>query len=257
MIIMKAKEKAAEKRRSLLMFLAGSLIVPILIAILAGVFGITQSVVNLIPWISENSGKTIEWQAFFLPSESSFFIRTNNDKAITVKPPLCKNPVIPELKSSRFIDIVNRPIFQNILVTQKTGTVSHVIINLVEYTPPIDTTKYDEIFFFTPPGMGSVPAITFPETIILPTSSKVESWLTGDFIRLDPGDAARLYLPLNFPEEGTYKFRIELPLDIAEGKTHTYKSEITEFSWVKIVSVSNFNLTDSLQNIPLQWGECP
>jgi hypothetical protein len=254
---MKSKETLAEKRRSFLMFLIGSLIVPLFIAILAGIFGFTQSIVDLIPWISENSGKTISWQSFFIPPETTFLIQVENDESVVVKPPLCKNPIVPELKSSRFIDIANRPIFQNILVTQTTGIISHVIFDLVEYTPPIDYTKYDKIYFFTPPGMGNVPEIIFPETTILPTSSQIEIWLDDDFIRVDPGDAVRLYLPLNFPEEGTYKFHIALFLDIAEGKTHVYKSETTKFSWVKIDSVSNFILIDSMKNIPLQWGDCP
>ena len=254
---MKAKEKKSKKRQSCIMFIVGSLVVPILIAILGGIFGLTQSMVNLIPWISQVSGKTISWRAFFIPPETTFFIRVGNDEAITVKPPLCKNPIIPELKSPRFIDIANRPIFQNILVTQKTGAISHVVFELVEYIPPIDYTKYNEIFFFTPPGMGGVPAIVIPETIILQTTSNIEIWLQDDFIQLDPGDTARLYLPLSFPKEGTYKFRVGLPLDIEEGKTHTYVSEITEFSWVKIDSILKFKLIDAMQNTPLQWGECP
>jgi hypothetical protein len=105
--------------------------------------------------------------------------------------------------------------------------------------------------------MGAAPAIVFPETVVLPTTSKIEIWLKDDFIRLDPEDGVRIILPLNFPEEGTYKFRIELSLDIEEGKTHTYVSEVTEFSWVKIDSISNYELIDSMYNTPLDWGECP
>jgi hypothetical protein len=214
----------------------------------------------LTPWFFSNANKKIEWDSFVNSPETEryYFPREIQyehlvTKSTVIKPPICGNI------NQEFVDQVNKPIFENVLAVNQTTIISHLLIELKNYENPIDPSEFEEIYLNAPPGMGGVSVIAFPETTILPDTSRIEVWLnSNEFVRLDAEDSVRIYLPLFFPYEGTYSFSISLPLEGSFGKKYVFNSSMNEFSWIELNSVSNYQLIDAIMGDPLAWNSsCP